>query len=96
MRWKGGRVVGCGGRDQFSDERLYTTYHCSRNSERLPWRLTTTHRSRQGNRKNIINKGTNNPGNKRKPDVIPSPSMSNKKKILKKTLIAAALQLRRE
>lgn len=59
-------VGGGGGKgDQFSDRCLYTTYRCRRNSEWLPWRLTTTHRSRQGNRKNIINKGTNNPNNKR-------------------------------
>lgn len=59
-------VSGVGWGGQFSDRCLYTTYRCSRNSEWLPWRLTTTHRSRQGNRKNIINKGTNNPRNKRK------------------------------
>lgn len=52
-------------KDQFSDGWMYTTYRCRRNSEWLPWRLTTTQRSRQGNRKNIINKGTNNPRNKR-------------------------------
>lgn len=52
-------------KDQFSDGCLYTTYRCRRNSEWLPWRLTTTHRSRQGNRKNIINKGTSIPRNKR-------------------------------
>lgn len=58
--WVGGVRGG-----QFSDRCLYTTYRCRRNSEWLPWRLTTTHRSRQGNRKNIINKGTNFPSNKR-------------------------------
>lgn len=59
--------------NQFSDGCLYTTYRWRRNSEWLPWRLTTTHRSRQGNRKNIINEGTNNSWNKRNLD---SPTMS--------------------
>lgn len=68
------QVVGWEG-DQFSDRCLYTTYRCRRNSEWLPWRLTTTHRSRQGNRKNIINKGTNNPRNKRNLDARPSPPL---------------------
>lgn len=40
------------------------TYRGRRYSKWLSWRLTTTHRSHQGNRKNIINKGTHNPTNK--------------------------------
>ncbi len=77
--WRGG---------QFSDRCLYTTYRCRRNSEWLPWRLTTTHRSRQGNRKNIINKGTNNPNNKRNLNAPPLCPMWHN------NLIAAELQLR--
>lgn len=104
---KGGEGRGRGG--QFSDRCLYTTYRCRRNSEWLPWRLTTTHRSRQGNRKNIINKGTNNPRNKRNlnapsPPALPPfflfffllPLCEIIIIIKKKTLIAAVLQLRKE
>lgn len=84
--WVGEVVGGVG--NQFSDRCLYTTYRCRRNSEWLPWRLTTTHRSRQGNRKNIINKGTNFPSNKRS---LNAPALPHPK-----NLTAAVLQLRTE